>query len=72
MLDIVAIVAVVLAIAIAIVLIVASRKPSSLTVRRTAVIQAPAERIFPLVNNFQQWAKWSPWENRESRHEAQL
>jgi uncharacterized protein YndB with AHSA1/START domain len=65
MLEIIAIVAVVLAIAIAAVLILASRKPDSFTVRRTAVMQAPAERIFPLVNNFQQWAKWSPWEHRD-------
>lgn len=65
MLEIIAIVAVVLAIAIAAVLILASTKPDSFTVRRTAVMQAPAERIFPLVNNFQQWSKWSPWEHRD-------
>jgi Polyketide cyclase / dehydrase and lipid transport len=65
MLEIIAIVAVALAIATVLVLIVASRKPDSFTVRRAAVVHAPAERIFPRVNNFQQWAKWSPWENRD-------
>ncbi len=31
-------------------------------VSRTALIPAPAEEIFPLVNNFHEWTKWSPWE----------
>ena len=65
MLEIIVVFAVVLVIAIAVVLIVASRKPDRFTVRRTAVVQASAERIFPLVNNFQEWAMWSPWENRD-------
>ena len=65
MLEIVAIVAGVLAVAIAVVLIRASMKPDSFTVRRSAMMQAPAERIFPLINDFQQWTKWSPWENRD-------
>jgi uncharacterized protein YndB with AHSA1/START domain len=65
MLEIIAIVAAVLAIAIAVVLILASRKPDSFTVRRSALMHAPAERIFPLVSNFQQWAGWSPWEHRD-------
>lgn len=65
MLEIIAIVAGVLAIAIAAVLILASMKPDSFTVRRSAVMQAPAERIFPWINDFQQWTKWSPWENRD-------
>src|SRR5512135_167110 len=65
MLEIIAIVAVVLVIAIAVVLILASMKPDSFTVRRSAVMPAPAERIFPWINDFQQWTKWSPWENRD-------
>lgn len=65
MLEIIAIIAALLAVAIAVVLILASMKPDSFTVRRSAVMQAPAERIFPWINNFQQWTKWSPWENRD-------
>jgi len=65
MIEVIAIIAIVLAIAIAIVLILASSKPDSFTVRRSAVVQAPAERIFPLVNDFHRWATWSPWENRD-------
>jgi hypothetical protein len=64
-LEIIAIVAVVLVVAIAVILVLALQKPASFTVRRSAVMQAPAERIFPLVDNFQEWANWSPWENRD-------
>jgi hypothetical protein len=65
MLEIIVVIAVLLAIAIAAILILASRKPDSFAVRRSAVMQAPADRIFPLIDNFQQWARWSPWENRD-------
>jgi len=65
MFEIIAIVAVALAIAIAIVLILASTKPDSFGVQRAAVVRAPAEKIFPLINNFRQWANWSPWENKD-------
>ena len=63
--EIIAIIAIVLAIAIAIVLILAAAKPDSFNIRRMAVVNAPAETIFPLINNFRQWANWSPWENRD-------
>src|ERR1700751_2041360 len=65
MLETIAIIAVILAIAIAIVLILASTKPATFAIQRSAVMQAPAEAVFPLINNFHQWTKWSPWENRD-------
>jgi hypothetical protein len=65
MLEIIAVIIVALAIAVAIILILASRKADTFAVRRSAVMRAPAERIFPLVNNFQRWANWSPWEKRD-------
>jgi uncharacterized protein YndB with AHSA1/START domain len=65
MLEIIAIIAVVLAIAIAIVLILASVKPATFRVERTAVVKAPPERVFPLIGNFHRWTGWSPWENRD-------
>jgi uncharacterized protein YndB with AHSA1/START domain len=64
-LEIIAIIVAVLAIAIVIVLILASTKPATFSVRRSAVVQAPADAVFPLVDNFHQWAKWSPWENKD-------
>ena len=65
MLELITIAAIVLAVAILIVLGLASAKPDTFSVRRSAIVQAPAEEIFPLVNNFHQWTKWSPWENKD-------
>ncbi|MEY9777120.1 SRPBCC family protein [Arthrobacter sp. MW3 TE3886] len=36
---------------------------STYEVTRSAVIPAPPEDIFPLVNSFREWTKWSPWES---------
>jgi len=65
MFEIVAIVAIVLAVAIAIVLIIAASKPDTFSVRRAATVRAPAEKIFPLINDFHHWGTWSPYENRD-------
>jgi uncharacterized protein YndB with AHSA1/START domain len=65
MFEIVAIVAIVLAITIAIVLILAATKPDTFRVRRGAIMKTPPERIFSLINDFHQWGTWSPWENKD-------
>jgi hypothetical protein len=65
MFEIIAIIAVVLAIAIAVVLILAATKPDTLLVQRATSIRAPAERIFPMINDFHQWRGWSPYEDRD-------
>ena len=65
MFEILAIIAVVLAIAIAIVLILAAAKPDTFTVQRAAVVKAPPEKIFPLINDFHRWGTWSPWEGKD-------
>ena len=65
MFEIIAIIAVVLAIAIAILLILAATKPNTFSVQRATTVKAPPERIFPLINDFHQWGSWSPYENRD-------
>jgi hypothetical protein len=65
MLDIIAIIAVILAVAIAAVLITVATKPGTLRVQRAIRIKAPADRIFPLINDFRQWRSWSPYEDRD-------
>jgi len=65
MLEIIAIIAVILAIAIAVILILAANKSVTFRVQRAASIKAPAERIFPLINDFHQWGGWSPWEQKD-------
>jgi len=43
-------------------LIYAATRPDTFRVERSATIKAPAEKIFPLINDFHQWEPWSPWE----------
>jgi len=43
-------------------LIYAATKPDTFRVERSTHIKAPPEKIFPLIDNFHQWEKWSPWE----------
>jgi hypothetical protein len=65
MFETLVIIAVVLAIIIAIVLILASNKPDTFRIQRAAVMNAPAENIFPLIADFHQWLDWSPWEGKD-------
>jgi len=65
MFEIIAIIAIVLALAIAIILIVAATKPNTFSIQRATIVKAPPERIFPLINDFHQWGTWSPYENKD-------
>lgn len=65
MLDIIAIIAVILAIVLAAILVLAATKPNMIRVQRMIDIQAPADRIFPLISDFHDWAKWSPYETKD-------
>ena len=47
---------------VAAVLVFAATRPGSFSVERRIVIQAPADRILPLISDFHRWADWSPWE----------
>lgn len=57
----------VLIVGVAVVLILAARKPDVFRVRRSARINAPPERIFPLINDFHQWGCWSPYEKLDPK-----
>ena len=59
------VIAVVLAVAIAAILILASTKPDTFRIERSAVINAPAEKIFSVLSDFHQWGGWSPWETKD-------
>lgn len=49
--------------AVVIVLVLASTKPNSYSVERSADIAAPVATIQPLVDDFHNWKQWSPWEH---------
>jgi len=62
MLKIFKIIVIVLVVLIAALLAFAATKPDTFSVERTATINAPPEKIFPLIADFHQWQTWSPWE----------
>ena len=65
MFEIIAGIAVVLGLAIAVILTLAATKPNTFSVQRAALVKAPAEKIFPLINDFHQWGSWSPYEHKD-------
>lgn len=62
-------IAIILAILIAIVLLVivyaSTTRHDTFTYVRSTEINAPVERISPLVSDFKQWRAWSPYEDRD-------
>lgn len=51
-----------LVVLIAALLLWAATRPDSFSVERRIVIQAPMDKLQPLVTDFHRWADWSPWE----------
>jgi uncharacterized protein YndB with AHSA1/START domain len=65
MFETIAVIAAVLVLAIAIILILAATKPDRFSVQRATTVKAPAEKIFPLINDFRRWGSWSPYEHKD-------
>jgi len=55
----------VLLLALALVLGWAATQPDNFRIERAITIDAPPERIFPLINDYRTWALWSPWEKKD-------
>ncbi|MGI9024596.1 MAG: SRPBCC family protein [Burkholderiaceae bacterium] len=53
---------IVIVLLVASVLIFAATKPDDFRVERSATIKAPPSKISALIDDFHQWALWSPWE----------
>lgn len=60
------IVLLVLAGLIALALLLAAVRPKAFRIARSALIAAPAERIYPLIANFHAWRAWSPFEGMDA------
>jgi uncharacterized protein YndB with AHSA1/START domain len=65
MFEVIVIIAVMLAIAIAAVLILAATKPGTLRVQRSVSIKAPPEKVFPLINNLKTMNEWNPFAKQD-------
>ena len=59
------IIVIVVVVLLAGVLVLASRKPDTFQIQRTTEIQAPPEKIFPLINDLHRFGTWSPYENKD-------
>ena len=46
-------------------LLYVAMRPDAFRVERSASIKAPPEKIFALINDFQRWGAWSPWEKKD-------
>jgi Polyketide cyclase / dehydrase and lipid transport len=51
--------------AVVIILILASTKPSDFRVERSITIDAPPQKVAALINDFHNWTAWSPWANMD-------
>jgi hypothetical protein len=49
--------------ATSVVLIIAGTRSGDYSVSRSTVIASAPEKITPFINDFHQWAVWSPWEH---------
>ena len=58
-------IALVIVVLVAALLVYAATRPDSMHVERAARINAPPEKIFPLINDFHRWSSWSPYEKRD-------
>ena len=47
------------------ILIFATTKPDNFRVERSTTIKAAPERVFALINDFQRWTSWSPYEKKD-------
>lgn len=42
-----------------------STRPDTFAVQRNALIQAPPEKVFALIDDYRAWGAWSPWEHKD-------
>jgi hypothetical protein len=47
---------------LALLLVVAALRPASFRVERSLLVNAPPDRVYPLLADFHRWTAWSPWE----------
>ena len=59
------IIAIIVTVLIAGVLIFAATKPDTFRVQRATSIKASPEKVFALINDFNRWGAWSPWEKKD-------
>jgi len=61
MLDVLTYIAIALVVVVVALIVYAASRPDTFSVRRSASIAAPAERIFPLIANLKSMNTWNPF-----------
>lgn len=56
---------IIVAVLIAFVLVFAATRPNTFFIERSLSIKAPPEKIFALINNFHDWARWAPQDTED-------
>lgn len=59
------IIGMVVAVLIVGVLILAAMQPDTFKIERKGTMKAPPEKVFGFLNDFKNWAAWSPWEKKD-------
>lgn len=54
-----------LVLGVVVVLGLAAMKPDTFSVARSITVDAPPEKIFPLIDDFSKWPLWSPYEEKD-------
>ena len=49
-------------VSLGVILVLAALKPDRFRVERSVTIDAPPEKILPLINDYRAWTRWSPYE----------
>jgi len=65
MLKFIGIAAACVAALIVVILAYAATRPDTFRVARSIVVNAPADAIFPLINDYRRWPTWSPYEAKD-------
>ncbi len=65
MLKTLAIIGAIVAAVIAGILIYAATRPDSFRVQRVVLIDAPPDKVFPLIDDLKAWSAWSPYEKKD-------
>jgi uncharacterized protein YndB with AHSA1/START domain len=47
------------------VLVIAATRPNTIQVQRSALIGAPPEKVFQLINDFHDWPRWAPQDRED-------
>lgn len=58
-------IALIVIVVVAGILLYATTRPDTFRIERSAMVQAPPEKVFALLNDFKNWDSWSPWEKKD-------